>query len=240
MSEEGGRTEPLEELPFPGRRARPIHEVREPFGGSRDPLSGTQFSSLQETPPQHEVVARAEASRRRGGDRIPKFPTLETMYAAFPDVARIGKLRVVRIEPQWWNDGYTGQRVRVNGILGYHEKPISTQEISKMYGGYKYQVFGMLEQTDREDFGGPPKLVDVAFAEFTLPVDPVPEARPVEGEDEMHSPWPFFGGRRGVPQGVPQQSGGDMTPLLAWAERMARGNGSQSAPSSRRWHDKAR
>lgn len=216
--------EDLTDLPFPARRARPIS-----FGVAEDPfgLRGQFPAALEETPPQDEVERAAETSRR-GAGRIPKFPTVETMYAAYPDIHRTGKVRVVRTEPKWWVDALSGQRMKVNGILSKHEAPISTAEIERRYGGYKYEVFGMLEKFDRDDPGGPPRMVDVAVAEFEIPMDPVSDSRPIE-ENTM---FPFWN-RRGQPAQMPQQqqggNPGEWGPVLQFAKEMARGNGESTS-----------
>lgn len=219
--------EDFEELPFPARRARPINlEVAEdPFG-----IRGQLPDTLEETAPQDEV-ARAVEMSRRGGGRIPKFPTVETMYAAYPDIHRTGKLRIVRTEPKWWTEAMSGQRVKVNGILAKQEAPISTDEIERRYGGYKYEVYGMLERFDRDDPGGPSKMVDVAVAEFEIPTDPVSQSRPIE-ENTMFPYW----NRRGQSSGQQQQqqssaSSGEWGQVLQFAKEMARGNG-QSTPNT--------
>lgn len=219
-------TSDMAELPFPARRARPI-EVEPAI----DPFGSNEFSEqLEETSPQDEVLRHAERSRR--GAKVPRFPTVETMYSAYPDIKRIGKIRIVRLEPKWWIEPMTGQRIRINGILGTHEKPLSTRDIEDLYGGYKYEVFGMMEKYDREDPGGPPSMIDAAVAEFEIPRDPITSERPVQEEEAMH---PMLWGRRG--QSRPSGGGGlgDVSTVLDFAERMARSNGKgavESTPST--------
>jgi vacuolar-type H+-ATPase subunit E/Vma4 len=226
MMDDDVQEESLSELPFPARRTKgPKFSVAEDPFGSRGQFPET----LEETAPQDEVARAAEVSRR-GNARIPKFPTVETMYAAYPDIHRAGKVRVVRTEPKWWVDAMSGQRLRVNGILCKHENPISTGEIESRFGGYKYEVYGMLEKYERDDPGGPAKLVDVAVAEFEIPSDPIAEVRPIE-EGQM---FPYFN-RRGAGGHAQQQqqhsAPGEWGPVLQFAKEMARGNG-EATPST--------
>ncbi|MFA4971404.1 MAG: hypothetical protein WC683_02240 [bacterium] len=217
--------QPLPELPFPARR-----RSGGPAATSYDPMGGIDMGSLPESrAPMEDVERRAEISRRRGGMNVPKFPSLETMYSAYPDLRKVGKLRVQRIEPEWHLDPGTGQRQRVSGIVGMHNMMIGTQEFLRLYGGYKYRVYGVMEQGDSSNMGGPPALVDVAVAEFSVPVDPNMQSLPIADSESSEGPMVFtfpgggspYGGagmRMQMPQ---QQQPQDYAPFLSFAERMA-------------------
>ena len=218
----------LPELPFPSRRRASSPAAQIGF----DPLGGGDIGSLPESQaPMEDVDRRAEITRKRGGGNVPKFPSLETMYSAYPELRRTGKLRVQRIEPEWFYDEHSRTKMRISGIVGMHETMISTQEFLRTYGGYKYRVYGVLEQGDPGNAGGPPAFVDIAVAEFSIPVDPNMSSLPIaddvgESGVEMNMPFLYppgspYGGRRQQPMQQPQQNdGGTIGPMLSFAERM--------------------
>ena len=237
----GSEAPPLDDLPFPARRRASVPASQVGF----DPLAGAEVGTLPESHVSSEDVdRRAEISRKRGGGNSPKYPSLETMYSAYPELRRTGRLRVQRIEPEWFTDPHSGARQRISGIVGMHETMISTQDFLRMYGGYKYRVYGVLEQSDSSNIGGPPAFVDIAVAEFSIPVEPNMSSLPIaddmgESGVEMTMPFlyppssPYGGGRRQAPAQQPQQQspGGDFIgPMFSFAERMATHAQQQPAP----------
>jgi hypothetical protein len=148
------------------------------------------------------------------------------MYAAHPEIKNTGKIRVVRTEPKWWTDPFSGSRSRANGILIKHDPPMSTASIEQRFGGYKYEVYGMIEKYDREDSGGPPSMVDIAVAEFEIPAEPITNQKPVEDGEAM---FPFW--RRGG-AAVQGQNGGDFSSVFQFAKEMAQGGSDRGTPNS--------
>lgn len=202
----------LEELPFPGRRRSPRTTA--------DPL-GDAVDTIEEDPvAQSYARAQQQVGQRRTRD-IPRYPTLETMYAAMPELAAHGRIRIERTEPKWDFDSSTGQRIRASGILDYHSDLMSTQQIAERYGGYSYHVYGMLEMDDKTNPGGPPKFVDRGVAEFTIPRPPALDVQPAQEGADM---W-----RRGAVSGSSGNNSG-VDPLLGIVERLTRGN-NPTAPS---------
>jgi len=163
----------LPELPRPGRRGAD-QSVAIPF----DPMGYHTFQSLQEVKPESAATkGQADAARRRA-NFLPKFLTLESMYSQNPTLQSQGTLRIERIEPHWWSDAY-GQQVKVRGLIAYGSPSMSTEQFIHTYGGFKYRVYGMLLQENRENGGGPPSNVDVAVAEFEVPMSPNLDNLPV-------------------------------------------------------------
>jgi len=183
---------PLPPLPYadgtyPGGRP----EAAVPF----DPMGTATVSALEEISPSEPTTrARIEAMKRRQR-LINKFKTLEAMYAEHPALQTLGRLRVERLEPKFFPDA-TGQRVPVSGIIDYSCPPIGTAEFMNRFGGLRFQVFGTLEQTASDFDGGAPQPVDVAVAEFTIPLPPNMNSLPIPEASIMswgNSP-PFVGG----------------------------------------------
>ncbi|MHC4617150.1 MAG: hypothetical protein ACYTEQ_05285 [Planctomycetota bacterium] len=146
---------------------------------------------------------------------------------------------MVRVTPDWWPDPSTGQRVKVSGILGYHDIAMSTEDISREYGGYKFKIYGMLEKVDPQDRGGPPSMVDVAVAEFSLPTEPIVRYPLMSGEeiDMGAGGWPTYERRGGrypaqAQQGTQAGSGQEVGAALSFAEKLLerdRGSGQNPA-----------
>lgn len=220
----------LGDLPFPTRRTRePEWMASLSSTGSSDPLGGIP-TSLKETVPLREIEQQADARRRRGDTGIPRFKTLETMYASFPEIKSHGSLRIVRVSPEWYTDSMSGHRIRISGILADGvDRPLSTQDVATSYGGYKFTVYGMLDVPDRENSGGPPQRVDRAVVDLEFPLEPNLATLPIAGSDEGTEamPAPFVistpYGPRGRPMVMNQQMSdqGGVSPILGFAERMA-------------------
>lgn len=186
---------PFTDLPKPARKGDGVAAV--PF----DPMGYDVFHSLTEVIPKatraEEVVTKGQIdAARRKATFIPKFATLESMYAANPELQRIGKLRIERIQPQWCESAYGG-KTRVNGILSFRHDCIGSEEFARFFGGFKYRVFGLLDQENRENKGGPPQPVEIGVAEFDIPIEPNLNNLPIALADlsssDVPSPVPFYG-----------------------------------------------
>jgi len=223
---------PFADLPKPGRKSE---SGAVPF----DPIGYHTFQNLQEVKPE---PTRAPAKRSR---MVPKYSALETMYGQHPDIASRGKLRIERIEPAWYTSP-TGENCKVKGILAFAHQPLGTQEFAGLFGGFRYRVFGMLEMETAENVGGPPQMVDVACAEFEIPVQPNLDNLPMAETDMGIGPQPMdqypmpMGGSMYSPYGrrqnmmapmpfyqpfMPQQQqmpqvGQPLEPVLNFAEKM--------------------
>jgi hypothetical protein len=189
---------PFADLPKPSRKGD--SGVAVPF----DPMGYAVLESLAEVQPKTGsdggapvTKAQIDAARRKARF-VPKFPTLESMYAEYPRLLTSGKLRVVRETPQWVDDPYTG-KTRVSGTLAFKHPCVTSEEFTRQFGGQKYRVFGLLEQEDPANSGGPPQLVEVAVAEFDLPLAPNLENLPVAeadigsyGASDPPMPFPMY------------------------------------------------
>jgi hypothetical protein len=165
-NELGAMPSPFADLPKPGRRGE---QSAIPF----DPMGNQALQSLQEVKPEPMTAAtkgQIDAAKRRV-NFLPKFVTLEMMYAYHPDVQARGRIRVERLQPDWVLDDM-GQQVKIKGVLAFKHAPIGSEEFASIFGGFRYRVFGMVERDNVENSGGPPQLVDVALAEFDLPLAP--------------------------------------------------------------------
>lgn len=240
---------PFADLPKPGRRGDGGAAV--PF----DPMAFSSLNSLEEVqrkaPAAEGLITKAQVdAARRKQNFIPKFATLENMYAAYPLLKERGRLRVVREQPQWSEDQF-GQKVRVCGTLDFKHPCIGSDQFAARFGGFKYRVFGMLDQENRENAGGPPQPVDVAVAEFDIPVSPnlqnLPVAEADMGSMENMPPFPMYDpqmfsspyGRRPAampqypPYFMPQQSQGDAMGAFAnFATKVVERQQPASAPVS--------
>jgi len=209
---------PFADLPKPARKGDAGAAV--PF----DPMGYAVLESLAEVQPKAgpeggTVITKAqiEAAKRKARF-VPKFPTLESMYAEYPRLLTSGRLRVVRETPQWIDDPYTG-KTRVSGTLAFKHPCVTSEEFTRQFGGQKYRVFGLLEQEDPANAGGPPQFVEMAVAEFDLPLAPNLENLPVAEADmgnpneppmpfpmyqnqQMFNPSPY-GRRAGMPPNYP-------------------------------------
>lgn len=181
---------PFADLPKPSRRGDPVVAV--PF----DPLGYQVLASLaevQQKPVAPDGVltkAQIDASRRKA-TFVPKFSTLEAMYAQHPELLKWGRLRIERVQPQWYDDAY-GQKTRVSGTLSFRNPCISSEEFARLFGGFRYRVFGAVDQENRENEGGPPQPVEIAVAEFEVPLPPNLDNLPVAVIDpQMDVPAPL-------------------------------------------------
>ena len=242
------------DLPRPARRGD--GGVAVPF----DPMGYQVFSTLteviQKKAAAEDVLTKGQIdAARRKATFVPKFPTIESMYAHHPELQRVGRLRIERVQPQWYDDQF-GQKNRVSGTLDFNHACIGSEEFARKFGGFRYRVFGLLEQENRENVGGPPQPVEIAVAEFEVPVPPNLENLPIaegHGGGEFPSPIPMFGqtmfgtpyGRRqGMlpnypffqqpqmsPQGVPVE------PVLNFASRVMEQRQPATPPmSDAMWH----
>ena len=219
-------------IPQPGRRAS--DEAQIPF----DPSGFQVLRQLEEVekkpePAQGVLTAGQIADARRKAKFVPKFSSLESMYAANPEVVTSGRLRIERIQPQWYDDEY-GQKMRVSGVIAFKHPIIGDENFAQKFGGFKYRVFSLLDQENRENRGGPPQSTEVAVAEFEIPLPPNVMNLPVadvempvdmQGAPDMYGPQyaPPYGspyGRRSVPgMQYPGQGQPDYNPFLSLAER---------------------
>lgn len=257
------RPTPFADLPKPPRKGDASAAV--PF----DPMGYQTFQSLQEVMPKPQrnedtQTAGQIAAARRKMTFVPKFPTLESMYANHPELMRVGQLRIERVQPQWCDDAY-GQKVRVCGTLAFRHPCVSSEDFARMFGGFRFRAYGLLEQENKENHGGPPQPVEVAVAEFELPLPPNLDNLPVAdlmGESEpsampfgatmfVQSPYgrrpgnggPFMAGMPGMPTAfvqaaAPGGSGLPVEPVLQFASRaMDRATTQQQQPMSDAfWH----
>lgn len=198
-----GLPTPYADLPRPGRKGDGAAAI--PF----DPLGYGVLSSLAEVEQKPEkndqtlTKAQIDAARRKA-HFIAKYSTLEGMYAQHPELVRVGRLRVERIQPQWAEDAY-GQKVRVCGTLDFRHPCVSSETFARTFGGFKYRVFGMVDQENRENQGGPPQPVEIAVAEFEVPVQPNLDNLPIAAVDmgaaEMPPVHPMFAPMNATPYG---------------------------------------
>ena len=247
----GSAPTPLMDLPKPARRGD--GGVNVPF----DPLGYSVFSSLTEVNPSKpvkpdDVLTKGQADAARRKQRfVPKFATLESMYAENPQLVTVGKIRIVRIQPQYADDPYSGRKQRVSGVLSFRHPCIGSEDFARRFGGFRYQVFGLLDQENRENNGGPPQPVEVAVAEFEIPLNPNFENLPIAETDaaEQAPPvHPMFAPMPGSPYGrapgmqqpqypffqqqQPSQSQMPVEPVLNFATQVMQRQQQPSAPIS--------
>ena len=145
------------------------------IGGNLPPLDmgRTQFS------PQ----SRQSHPRRQTTGSISTHSSLESMYAAVPELGTEGgRLRVERTEPKRMPDGEGGY-VRVGGVLGYLVEGLTTEQFARRFGGNKYRVYAerLIEDKDR----GVPMWVDTAVTEMEFPLDPNLDDLPIVADDSQ-------------------------------------------------------
>ena len=194
---------PFSDLPRPPRRGDAGGAI--PF----DPMGHLTLQSLAEVDPKKPAVAEGVVTKaqidaaKRKVTFVPKFPTLERMYAEYPLLHKQGALRVERVHPQWEVSQY-GEKVRVCGVLSWRHPIISSQDFTHVFGGFRYRVFGLLDQEDPNNAGGPPQPVEIAVAEFEVPVPPNLENLPISEAET--------GADQGPPPPFPMQPG--MMPMM--------------------------
>ena len=198
----GSKPIPLDMLQPVRRRIPSAEEVSTPFTPAPPgatpvpppPPFQSTFGPEQWAGRMPSQNSTSRSPQRRGPDVARRYRTLEEMYAYnSADLAADGAvLRVERLEPTKAFD-LEGYRVNVSGILAFEQKPLSTPEFARKYGGRKYHVF-LQVPTPQDTASGHPRMTDRAFCEFELAGEPNLSSLPIMDEEMMHQNTPF--GRR--------------------------------------------
>jgi hypothetical protein len=121
--------------------------------------------------------------------------------------------------------------MRVSGTLAFRHPIIDDASFAQRFGGFRYRVFGIVDQENRENKGGPPQPVEIAVAEFEIPTPPNIHNLPLMDASETE-PWGFQPGatpdmnyspyarRPGAPMPYAGNPQDNLGPLLSLTERV--------------------
>lgn len=239
----GSKPIPLDVLQPVRRRVPSMQESplsASPQPAPLPPISPGQPSAPPVMPPSFAGVVpdyfgarapRVPSARPTRVEVARKYKTLEEMYSYHSgDLNEQGAvLRVERIDPAKAFD-FEGKRFNVSGILSLENRPLSTPEFARKFGGRKYHVY-LQVPTPQDTPSGHPRMTDRAFCEFEIPGEPNLESLPIIEEGYMFQNTPFgrrvmggqYNGGGGMQQQVqPQRSDDSVRAVLDFAGNVIR------------------